>query len=243
MRARCDADRDLRPHPALRQPRTRPADRHRGDGRDCAHLREGQLVVLESTTFPGTTREVLQPILERAAGCGTGLSSGDVSRADRSRPHRPHVLAHAEGGRRGHPGMREQAVELYSVCVETLVPVSSCEAAELTKLLENIFRTVNIALVNELAILCDRMSLNVWEIIDAASTKPYGFMRFTPGPGSEALPSHRSLLPHVEGPRVRLPDGVHRAGRQGQPADELLLRRPDRPSANDRASRSRGRPC
>ena len=81
------------------------------------------------------------------------------------------------------PACTERAVALYAVCVDTLVPVSSPDAAELVKLLENIFRSVNIALVNELAMLCDRMRLDVWEVIDAAATKPYGFMRFTPGPG------------------------------------------------------------
>ena len=81
------------------------------------------------------------------------------------------------------PRCTERALEFYSVCIDTLVPVSSCDAAEMTKLLENIFRSVNIALVNELAMLCDRMSLNVWEIVGAAATKPYGFMPFKPGPG------------------------------------------------------------
>jgi UDP-N-acetyl-D-glucosamine dehydrogenase len=170
-----------------------PLSRHRepdlrilsGAARSLAdHLRPGQLVVLESTTFPGTTRDVLRPILE-----GGGLRAGDdfhlAMSPERIDPGRTDFTVRTTpkivGGLT--PRCTELAVELYSACIETLVPVSSCEAAELTKLLENIFRTVNIALVNELAVLCDRMQLNVWEVIDAAATKPYGFMRFAPGPG------------------------------------------------------------
>jgi UDP-N-acetyl-D-glucosamine dehydrogenase len=148
------------------------------------HLRRGQLVVLESTTYPGTTRELLAPILERG-----GLRAGedfhlamsperiDPGRTDHTVRTTPKVI----GGLTPECGRR--AGELYAVCVDTMVPVSSPDAAELVKLLENIFRSVNIALVNELAMLCDRMGLDVWEVIDAAATKPYGFMRFTPGPG------------------------------------------------------------
>jgi UDP-N-acetyl-D-glucosamine dehydrogenase len=148
------------------------------------HLRPGQLVVLESTTFPGTTRDVLRPILESGglvAGQDFHLAMSperiDPGRTDHTIRTTPKIV----GGLT--PACTERAKELYSTCIETLVPVSSCEAAELTKLLENIFRSVNIALVNELAMLCDRMGLNVWEVVDAAATKPYGFMRFAPGPG------------------------------------------------------------
>jgi UDP-N-acetyl-D-glucosamine dehydrogenase len=148
------------------------------------HVRPGHLVVLESTTFPGTTREVLRPLLE-----ADGLRAGedfhlamsperiDPGRTDHTIRTTPKVV----GGLT--PACTERALALYERCIDTLVPVSSCDAAELTKLLENIFRSVNIALVNELAMLCDRMGLNVWEVVDAAATKPYGFMRFTPGPG------------------------------------------------------------
>jgi UDP-N-acetyl-D-glucosamine dehydrogenase len=147
-------------------------------------LRRGQLVVLESTTYPGTTRERLKPLLEQ-----TGLTAGedfnlafspervDPGRGDWTTRNTPKVV----GGLTQECTRR--AVELYVGAVEQVVPVSSPEAAELTKLLENIFRSVNIALVNELAQLCDRMDLDVWEIVDAASTKPFGFMRFEPGPG------------------------------------------------------------
>jgi len=148
------------------------------------HVRAGQLVVLESTTYPGTTRDVLRPILESGglvAGEDFHLAMSperiDPGRTDYTIRTTPKVV----GGLT--PACLERALDLYRPCVEHLVPVSSCEAAELTKLLENIFRSVNIALVNELAMLCDRMALNVWEVVAAAASKPYGFMPFQPGPG------------------------------------------------------------
>jgi UDP-N-acetyl-D-glucosamine dehydrogenase len=148
------------------------------------HLRRGQLVVLESTTYPGTTREVLRPILETSgltAGTDFHLAMSperiDPGRTDYTIVTTPKVV----GG--FTDACRDRAVALYSACVKTVVPVSSCDAAELTKLLENIFRSVNIALVNELAMLCHRMGLDVWEVVGAAATKPYGFMPFSPGPG------------------------------------------------------------
>ena len=147
-------------------------------------LREGQLVVLESTTYPGTTRERIAPILERSglnAGEGFHLAFSpervDPGREDWTTKTTPKVV----GGMTAECTRR--AVELYSSAVDRVVEVSSPEAAELTKLLENIFRSVNIALVNELAQLCDRMGLDIWEVVDAAATKPFGFMRFEPGPG------------------------------------------------------------
>ena len=148
------------------------------------HLRAGQLVVLESTTYPGTTRDVLRPVLETGgliAGKDFHLAMSperiDPGRTDYTIRTTPKVV----GGLT--PACLDRALELYRACCEHVVPVSSCEAAELTKLLENIFRSVNIALVNELAMLCDRMSLNVWEVVAAAASKPYGFMPFQPGPG------------------------------------------------------------
>ncbi|HMI29159.1 MAG TPA: nucleotide sugar dehydrogenase [Gaiellaceae bacterium] len=147
-------------------------------------LREGQLVVLESTTYPGTTREFLEPILEQSglkAGLDFHLAFSpervDPGRTDWTTRNTPKLV----GGLT--PACTERAAELYRSAVETVVPVSSPEAAELTKLLENIFRSVNIALVNELAQLCERMDIDVWEIVDAAETKPFGFMSFKPGPG------------------------------------------------------------
>jgi UDP-N-acetyl-D-glucosamine dehydrogenase len=149
-----------------------------------ARLRKGQLVVLESTTYPGTTREEVQPILERS-----GLKAGedfylafspervDPGRSDWTTRNTPKVV----GGL--NAASTERAAELYRTAVDTVVPVSSPDAAELTKLLENIFRAVNIALVNELAQLCERMDIDVWEVVEAAETKPFGFMSFKPGPG------------------------------------------------------------
>jgi UDP-N-acetyl-D-glucosamine dehydrogenase len=147
-------------------------------------LRTGHLVVLESTTYPGTTREELAPVLERS-----GLRAGrdfhlafspervDPGRVDWTTATTPKVI----GGLT--PECTRRAMDLYGTACKSLVPVASPEVAELTKLLENIFRSVNIALVNELAMLCDRMGINVWEVIDAAATKPFGFMPFRPGPG------------------------------------------------------------
>jgi UDP-N-acetyl-D-glucosamine dehydrogenase len=150
----------------------------------AAVLQEGQLVVLESTTYPGTTRDRVAPILEES-----GLAAGrefhlafsperiDPGRTDHTIRTTPKVV----GGLTG--ACRERARELYELICDQVVEVSTPEAAELTKLLENIFRSVNIALVNELAILSDRMGIDIWEVVDAAATKPFGFMRFEPGPG------------------------------------------------------------
>jgi UDP-N-acetyl-D-glucosamine dehydrogenase len=151
----------------------------------AAVLRDGQIVVLESTTWPGTTREVLQPILEE--GSGLTLGEGfylamspervDPGREDWTTKTTPKVLGGVT------PECTKRAAEVYRRAIDTVVEVSTPEAAELTKLLENIFRSVNIALVNELAQLCDRMSIDVWEVVNAAATKPFGFMPFSPGPG------------------------------------------------------------
>ncbi len=147
-------------------------------------LQAGQLVVLESTTYPGTTRERMLPILEEsglAAGRDFHLAFSpervDPGRTDFTLRNTPKVV----GGLT--EACAERAESLYGLVCEEIVPVSSPEAAELTKLLENIFRSVNIALVNELAMLTDRMGIDIWEVVDAAATKPYGFMRFEPGPG------------------------------------------------------------
>jgi UDP-N-acetyl-D-glucosamine dehydrogenase len=149
-----------------------------------ARLRSGHLVILESTTYPRTTREIVQPILER-----TGLKAGrdfhlafspervDPGNQTWTTKNVPKVV----GGIT--PECTDRAAQLYEGAVETVHRVSTPEAAELTKLLENIFRSVNIALVNELAQLCERMEIDVWEVIEAAATKPFGFMSFQPGPG------------------------------------------------------------
>jgi len=147
-------------------------------------LRRGQAIILESTTYPGTTREILLPALE-----STGLRVGSdfflafsPERVDPGNAHfgtrnTPKVV----GGIT--PDCRRVAVALYQPAIDTLVPVSTTEAAELVKLLENTFRSVNIGLVNEMAIVCDKLGVDVWEVIEAAATKPFGFMKFLPGPG------------------------------------------------------------
>jgi UDP-N-acetyl-D-glucosamine dehydrogenase len=147
-------------------------------------LRRDQLVVLESTTYPGTTRGRLAPLLEES-----GLAAGrdfhlafSPERVDPGRTdHTLRTVPKIVGGLTSACAARARA--LYELVCDTVVEVSSPEAAELTKLLENIFRSVNIALVNELAMLTDRMGIDIWEVVDAAATKPFGFMRFEPGPG------------------------------------------------------------
>jgi UDP-N-acetyl-D-glucosamine dehydrogenase len=147
-------------------------------------LRAGQLVVLESTSYPGTTRERVAPLLETSglvAGADFNLAYSpervDPGRTDFTLRNTPKVV----GGMTDACAERAQA--LYGLVCDHVVGVSSPEVAELSKLLENIFRSVNIALVNELAMLTDRMGIDIWEVVDAAATKPYGFMRFEPGPG------------------------------------------------------------
>ncbi|MFL5953934.1 MAG: nucleotide sugar dehydrogenase [Gaiellaceae bacterium] len=148
-------------------------------------LQRGQIVVLESTTWPGTTREILRPILEE----GSGLKAGedfhlamspervDPGRDDWTTKTTPKVVGGID------PASTKAAAEVYRTAIDTVHEVSTPDAAELTKLLENIYRAVNIALVNELAQLCDRMEIDVWEVVDAAATKPFGFASFKPGPG------------------------------------------------------------
>ena len=151
----------------------------------AARLRRGHLVVLESTTYPGTTRDELLPILERGSGLSRRrrLPPRLLARARRPGPGRPHDEDRAEGRRRDRRGVDGGGGRAVRRAIDTVHKVSTPEAAELTKLLENIFRSVNIALVNELAQLCDRMGIDIWEVVDAAATKPFGFMRFEPGPG------------------------------------------------------------
>jgi UDP-N-acetyl-D-glucosamine dehydrogenase len=148
------------------------------------YLRPGQVIVLESTTYPGTTREVILPQLQ-----ASGLTVGrdyflafspervDPGRADWTTVNTPKVMGGVT------PGCLAVARTLYEQAIERVVPVSSPEAAEMVKLLENTFRAVNIGLVNEVLLMCDTLGLDVWEVIDAAGTKPFGFMKFTPGPG------------------------------------------------------------
>jgi UDP-N-acetyl-D-glucosamine dehydrogenase len=148
------------------------------------HLKEGVLVTLESTTYPGTTEEIIQPILEdnglRVGG--TLFLAFSPERVDPGNPvyqtkNTPKVVGGVT------PACTENAVALYERFIDTVVPVSSTRAAEMTKLLENIYRSVNIALVNELLMLSERMDINLWEVVEAAKTKPFGYMPFYPGPG------------------------------------------------------------
>ena len=149
------------------------------------HLRRGHLIVLESTTYPGTTRDHMGPMLEASSGLKAGVDFHLAMSPERIDPGRTdytvRTMPKIVGGLT--PACTERAVAMYSKAIDTLVPVSAPETAELAKLLENIFRSVNIALMNEMAMLCDRMGVDVWEVADAAATKPFGFMRFTPGPG------------------------------------------------------------
>jgi UDP-N-acetyl-D-glucosamine dehydrogenase len=148
-------------------------------------LRPGQLVVLESTTYPGTTREQVLPALERGSGLRAGKDFHlafspervDPGREDWTTKNVPKIVGGID------EASTDAAAAFYASAMDTVHRVSSPEAAELTKLLENIFRSVNIALVNELAQLCDRMGIDVWEVVEAAATKPFGFMSFQPGPG------------------------------------------------------------
>jgi UDP-N-acetyl-D-glucosamine dehydrogenase len=186
-------------------------------------LRRRQLVVLESTTYPGTTREQLLPVLGRS-----GLKGGedfhlafsperiDPGRTDFTIRTTPKLL----GGLT--EACAERARELYATICDEVVVLSSLEAAELAKLLENVFRSVNIAFVNELAQLCDRLGIDVWEVIEAAATKPFGFMRFDPGPGmgGHCLPVDPFYLAHRARENGFEPEFIELAGKvnQRQPA-------------------------
>ncbi len=149
------------------------------------HLHPGMLVVLESTTYPGTTSEVILPRFSSEVALRMGEEvflcyspeRVDPGRSDYTTRNTPKVM----GGTT--PACLEVGVALYEALIETVVTVSSTEAAEMTKLLENTFRAVNIGLANEVLLICDRLGINAWEVIDAASTKPFGFMKFVPGPG------------------------------------------------------------
>ncbi len=155
-------------------------------GRSIApHLQKGTLVVLESTTYPGTTDEDLRAVLETGSNLKAGVDFHLAFSPEREDPGNPDskvaIIPKVVGGYT--PACLAKATELYSKAIKTLVPVSSCRAAEATKLLENTFRGVNIALVNELKIVYSAMGIDVWEVINAAKTKPFGFMAFYPGPG------------------------------------------------------------
>ena len=150
----------------------------------AAHLRPGTLVILESTTYPGTTEEVVQPLLE-VNGMKAGVDFFLAFSPERVDPgngvYNTRNVPKVVGGTT--PQCAELAQALYSTSIDTVIPVSSPRVAEMVKLLENTFRAVNIGLVNEIALMCDKLGIDVWEVVDAAKTKPFGFMPFYPGPG------------------------------------------------------------
>jgi UDP-N-acetyl-D-glucosamine dehydrogenase len=189
----------------------------------AAVLRQGQLVVLESTTYPGTTRERLAPILEES-GLKVGSDFFVAFSPERIDPGRTDYTIRTTPKLVGGltPACTERARELYALVCDEVVVVSTPEAAELSKLLENVFRSVNIAFVNELAQLCDRLGIDVWEVIDAASTKPFGFMRFEPGPGmgGHCLPVDPFYLAFRAREQNFYPEFIELAGKvnQAQPA-------------------------
>jgi UDP-N-acetyl-D-glucosamine dehydrogenase len=194
-------------------------------------LQPEQLVVLESTTYPGTTRERLLPILEES-----GMSAGrdfhlafsperiDPGRTDYTVRTTPKLV----GG--FTPACAERARELYELICDEVVVLSSPEAAELSKLLENIFRSVNIALVNEMAQLCDRLGIDIWEVVDAASTKPFGFMRFEPGPGmgGHCLPVDPFYLAFKAREHDFYPEFIELAGKVNQTQPAFCVERIER---------------
>jgi UDP-N-acetyl-D-glucosamine dehydrogenase len=213
------------------------------------HLRTSQLVVLESTTFPGTTSDIVKPILEQS-----GLKSGgdfflgyspereDPGNAQFHTASIPRIVA-------GDGVAAQHLIEsFYRSVVRTVVPVSSPAVAEAAKITENIFRAVNIALVNELKVIYDAMGIDVWEVIDAAATKPFGYMPFHPGPGlgGHCIPidpfylawkakEYQVVLSRLESKRISGAGPLHRACRRNQPVDAALCRREARTGARPAA--------
>ncbi len=197
----------------------------------AAHLQPGQLIVLESTSYPGTTREELLPAFAaggRTVGEDFHLAFSperiDPGRSDHSIRTTPKLV----GGIT--PACTEQARALYAQICDTVEVLSSPETAELAKLLENIFRSVNIALVNEVAQLCDRLDIDVWEVVEAAATKPFGFMRFDPGPGmgGHCLPVDPFYLAFKAREHGFYPEFVELAGKVNQEQPEFCVRRIER---------------
>jgi UDP-N-acetyl-D-glucosamine dehydrogenase len=197
----------------------------------AAHLQPGQLIVLESTSYPGTTREELLPALSaggRTVGEDFFLAFSperiDPGRSDHTIRTTPKLV----GGIT--PACTERAAALYEQICDTVEVLSSPETAELAKLLENIFRSVNIALVNEVAQLCDRLGIDVWEVVDAAATKPFGFMRFDPGPGmgGHCLPVDPFYLAFKAREHDFYPEFVELAGKVNQAQPEFCVRRIER---------------
>jgi UDP-N-acetyl-D-glucosamine dehydrogenase len=208
----------------------------------AAVLQKDQLVVLESTTYPGTTRERLRPILEEsglAAGRDFHLAFSperiDPGRTDFTIRTTPKIIG----------GLTEacaaRAVELYRLICDEIVEVSTPDAAELAKLLENIFRSVNIALVNEMAMLCERLGIDVWEVVDAAASKPFGFMRFDPGPGmgGHCLPVDPFYLSYKAREHDFYTEFIELAGKINQNQPHWCVRRIER-ALNDVSKATNG---
>ena len=219
-------DPDRAPDAAHAPARARSLDRQLGAraSRSAAQARPARRARIDDLPRNDARGAPADPRDERPEG-GRGLPPRLLPRARRPGPDRLDDEEHAQGrGRRDARLRRARRRRSTAARSTPSCRVSTPDAAELAKLLENTFRVVNIALVNELAVLCDRMGVDVWEVVDAAATKPFGFMSFSPGPRPRR-PLHpgRSVLPHVEGARVRLPHGVHRARRQGQRGDAVLL--------------------
>jgi len=177
------------------------------------YLHRGMIIVLESSTYPGTTRELVLSTLTKNSDLKVGEDfflafspeRVDPGRTDWTTYNTPKVI----GGIT--PNCTEVGTAWYSMALETVVPVSTSEVAEMTKLLENTFRMVNISMVNELAQMCDRLGIDVWEVVDAAATKPFGFMKFTPGPGiGRALYPRGSAVPLLEDEDYQLHCALHR---------------------------------
>ncbi len=189
------------------------------------HIHPGMLIILESTTYPGTTDEFVLPMLEES-GLRVGRDFFLCFSPERVDPGNPKYQTgeHPQGGGRHHAGLHPRSGALfYSQALEQVVPVSSTQVAEMVKLLENTFRMINIGLVNEMALMCDRMGINVWEVIDAAATKPFGFMPFYPGPGpGRALHPHRPVLSLLEDQAGGHRGALHRAGGLHQRPDAAL---------------------
>ena len=206
-------------------------------------IRAGQVVVLESTTFPGTTREHMAPLLEESglrAGDDFALAFSpervDPGRVDYTIETTPKLV----GGLT--PDCTERAAAVYRLVCDHVVPVEKPEVAELAKLLENIFRSVNIALVNEMSILADRMDIDIWQVVDAASTKPYGFMRFEPGPGmgGHCLPVDPFYLTWKAREYDMATEFIELAGKVNTQMPYFCLEKIER-ALNDRASRCAAR--
>jgi UDP-N-acetyl-D-glucosamine dehydrogenase len=209
----------------------------------AAVLRRGQLVVLESTTYPGTTREHLLPLLEQGSGLAAGSDFQLAFSPERIDPGRTDFTVRTTpklvGGLTA--ACAERARELYALVCDQVVVLSTPEAAELAKLLENIFRSVNIALVNELSQLCERLGIDVWEVVEAAATKPFGFMRFDPGPGmgGHCLPVDPFYLAFKAREHDFYPEFVELAGKINRAQPAYCVERVSR-ALNDAGKAARG---